>query len=81
MCCLYLLFAFCVRLSSSTGSTIRLKRSLNVEEDQLMEPFIADHPFLWLLRHDVTGVWIFLGHLVEPLSIRDSEITSCHDEL
>ena len=65
-------------------STVRLKRSLNIEEHQLAEPFIADHPFLWLLRHDTTGMWIFLGHLVEPLSIHDyPEITPSHhvDEL
>ena len=50
------IFAYCAHLGSPTGSTIRLKRSLNIEEDQLAEPFIAEHPFLWLLRHDATAM-------------------------
>jgi len=66
------------------GSTCRMKRSLNFEEDQIVEPFIADHPFIWLLRDNDSGMWIFLGRHVNPVFIRvNPEITSTHhyDEL
>lgn len=67
---LSLLLLFTLVWIRETGSTTRMKRSLHVVEDQLAEPFIADHPFLWLLRDNNTGTWIFLGRLVEPCFIR-----------
>lgn len=70
--------------SPRTGSTIRMKRSLPSVADQLPEPFIADHSFMWLLRDNDTGTWIFLGRLVEPRFVSaDAEITPVrhNDEL
>nr|CAH0111245.1 unnamed protein product [Daphnia galeata] len=70
--------------AAATGSTARMKRSLNFEEDQLVEPFIADHPFVWFLRDNDFGMWIFLGRHIEPIFIRaDPDLTSTHhnDEL
>ncbi|XP_059353101.1 leukocyte elastase inhibitor-like isoform X1 [Daphnia carinata] len=62
--------------AAATGSTTRMKRSLHVMEDQLAEPFIANHPFMWFLRDNGTGTWIFLGRLVAPRFIRfDPEMT------
>lgn len=29
-------------------------------------PFVADHPFLFLLRHEKTGTILFLGQVVDP---------------
>ena len=34
----------------------------------MIQPFCADHPFLFLIRHNKTGAVLFLGSLVDPTS-------------
>lgn len=31
--------------------------------------FVADHPFLFLIREDLTGTVLFIGHVLDPLAI------------
>lgn len=63
------------------AGVVRLKRSLIVDEEE-PEPFIADHPCLWLLRHNPTNMWLFVGRLVQPsLSPVEFDISPGRDEL
>lgn len=29
--------------------------------------FVADHPFLFLIREEVTGTVMFIGHVLDPI--------------
>ncbi|XP_022768829.1 serpin-ZX-like [Durio zibethinus] len=49
--------------AAATASLIKL-RGLLVQENI---DFVADHPFLFLVREDVTGVVLFIGHVLNPL--------------
>lgn len=31
--------------------------------------FVADHPFLYLIREDMTGMVLFIGHVLNPLAV------------
>ncbi|EEE59488.1 hypothetical protein OsJ_11711 [Oryza sativa Japonica Group] len=47
--------------AAATAAVITL-RSAPIAED-----FVADHPFLFLIQEDMTGVVLFVGHVVNPL--------------
>lgn len=79
-CLSLLVFVLTFTRIREIGGIVRLKRSLSVEE--LPEPFIADRPFVWLLRHEITGAWIFFGRIVNILNPNPvTENTRTVDEL
>ncbi|GER39269.1 serpin-like protein [Striga asiatica] len=52
--------------AAASAGVVKL-RALMVEVDEL--DFVADHPFLFVVREDVTGVVLFVGQVLNPLSV------------
>ncbi|XP_026390675.1 serpin-ZX-like [Papaver somniferum] len=48
--------------AAAATAVVRVKTSLPAPVD-----FIADHPFLFIIRDNVNGVVFFMGHLLNPL--------------
>ncbi len=51
--------------AAATG--VIMKRALAMPVADIPE-FRADHPFLFLIRHEPTGSILFMGHLINPKS-------------
>ncbi|XP_074279272.1 serpin-ZX-like [Silene latifolia] len=49
--------------AAASGVTMML---LCLREEKVVD-FVADHPFMYLIREDTTGVVLFVGHVVNPL--------------
>lgn len=49
--------------AAATAGVIKLRGLLS---DNLID-FVADHPFLFLIREDMTGVVLFIGQVLNPL--------------
>ncbi|CAI9757930.1 unnamed protein product [Fraxinus pennsylvanica] len=49
--------------AAASAGVVKL-RSLVVEDEF---DFVADHPFLFIIREDMTGVVLFVGHVLNPL--------------
>ncbi|XP_047085202.1 serpin-ZX-like [Lolium rigidum] len=50
--------------AAATAAAMVTLRSRPVEPKM---DFVADHPFLFLIREDITGVVLFIGHVANPL--------------
>lgn len=55
----------CVGFVIVPASMMRMKRSLDMSDDE-QEPFVADRPGLWFIKHKSSGLLLFLGRLIRP---------------
>lgn len=54
--------------TEAAAATAAVVMLMSLPLDQPMEmDFVADHPFLFVIREDLTGVMLFVGHVVNPL--------------
>ncbi|XP_068654385.1 serpin-ZX [Aristolochia californica] len=51
--------------AAAASAAVIALRSLLMDEPI---DFVADHPFVFLIREDMTGVVLFIGHVIDPYS-------------
>ncbi|KAL2498298.1 Serpin-ZX [Abeliophyllum distichum] len=49
--------------AAASAGVVKLRGLLGEDEFD----FVADHPFLFIIREDMTGVVLFIGHILNPL--------------
>ncbi|CAH1792802.1 unnamed protein product, partial [Owenia fusiformis] len=57
--------------AAATGTIFRTT-SIKLKQPKI---FRADHPFLFVIREDITGAILFMGHVVEPNKCEDNAAT------
>lgn len=50
--------------AAAAGGAVMALRSMAIPEPPV--DFVADHPFLFILKEDVTGMILFVGHVTNP---------------
>ncbi|KAM1892937.1 hypothetical protein ACFX14_036040 [Malus domestica] len=51
-------------------TVVDIQFSLHDDEPTKMIDFVADHPFLFFIREEMTGTVLFIGHVLNPLERR-----------
>ncbi|KAL6982834.1 hypothetical protein U1Q18_016227 [Sarracenia purpurea var. burkii] len=54
--------------AAACGCRMRVKASPRTNKKENKIDFVADHPFLFIIREDMTNVVLFIGHLLNPLA-------------
>jgi serpin B len=52
--------------AAASAGVVRMCRSLRAKPPTKVD-FVADHPFLFLIREDTAGVVLFIGHVINPI--------------
>ena len=51
---------------AAAATAVMMMRATGMMQPQEPRPFVADHPFLFLIRDTRTGLVLFLGRVVDP---------------
>ncbi|XP_047088029.1 serpin-ZX-like [Lolium rigidum] len=54
--------------AAASASVVRMCKSLRAKPPTKVD-FVADHPFIFVIREDTTGVVLFIGHVVNPVLV------------
>jgi serpin B len=52
--------------TEAAAATVVMMMAGSAPRPELPKPFVADHPFLFLIRHRKTGCILFMGRLTDP---------------
>ncbi|KAL5698793.1 hypothetical protein ACHQM5_029784 [Ranunculus cassubicifolius] len=60
---------------TNTASRTSTRSRVGCVRQQPRVDFVADHPFMYMVRDDVTGMVLFMGHVINPRSGGDDDQT------